>query len=83
MFAVFNLGKPFPTLCKHFPDKQVRREKGKQSTPMESTAFMCFQYDNILYLDFVDGGEMVVVEQSWTDILATLPAALARRVYGT
>ena len=50
---------------------------------MESTAFMCFQYDNILYLDFVDGGEMVVVEQSWTDILATLPAALARRVYGT
>lgn len=49
----------------------------------ESTASLCFLYNSMLYLDFVDQSEMVIVEQPWISILETLPAALARRVYGT
>ena len=44
---------------------------------------MCFRYKGMLYLEFIEENEMVVVEQPWIDVVETLPAALSRRVYGT
>lgn len=58
-------------------------EKSTEEMAAESTASLCFLYNSMLYLDFVDQSEMVIVEQPWISILETLPAALARRVYGT
>jgi U3 small nucleolar RNA-associated protein 4 len=44
---------------------------------------ICLRYSNILFQDFVNEKEMVVVEEPWRSVLEELPAALARRVYGT
>jgi len=56
---------------------------------------MCLRYNSMLHLDFVtsndgdgngneDGNvEMVIVEQPWLSVVASLPEALHRRVYGS
>jgi hypothetical protein len=36
----------------------------------------------MLYMDFIQGNEMVIVEQPWLSVVATFPDALQRRVYG-
>lgn len=43
---------------------------------------ICSHYTNMLYTDFVGPKEMIVVEQPWSEIVETLPAALQRRIYG-
>lgn len=43
---------------------------------------LCFHYNGMLYLNFVGQREMVVVEQPWLEVVATLPEAIQRRVYG-
>jgi len=43
---------------------------------------VCLNYNSMLHLDFLDGDEMVVVEQPWLRVIATFPEALQRRVYG-
>lgn len=92
MFAVFDLEKPFPTACKSFPEKHVRVKKRKRSLSvseakeaqeMKHTTTICYRYNSMLYLGFVNDGEMVVVEQPWMNVVANFPPALARRVYGT
>jgi U3 small nucleolar RNA-associated protein 4 len=37
----------------------------------------------MLFVDFVDENEMVVVEQPWMSVVATFPQGLQRKVYGT
>lgn len=44
---------------------------------------MCLQYSNLLFQEFLNEEEMVVVEEPWMSILEELPDALARRVFGT
>eukprot|EP00525_Craspedostauros_australis_P000837 CAMPEP_0198114670 /NCGR_PEP_ID=MMETSP1442-20131203/5989_1 /TAXON_ID= /ORGANISM="Craspedostauros australis, Strain CCMP3328" /LENGTH=217 /DNA_ID=CAMNT_0043772039 /DNA_START=357 /DNA_END=1009 /DNA_ORIENTATION=+ len=39
-------------------------------------------YTSMLFLDFLDANEMVIVEQPWLDVVATFPSALKKRVYG-
>ena len=43
---------------------------------------VCLRYNSMLYLDFIQGNEMVVVEQPWLTVMATFPEALHRRIYG-
>lgn len=43
---------------------------------------ICLRYGNMLFMDFIDDNEMVVVEQPWMDIVNALPDTLERRVYG-
>jgi len=49
----------------------------------ETTCAMCLRYNSMLYMDFVDNDEMVIVEQPWLNVVATFPDALQRKVYGT
>jgi hypothetical protein len=37
----------------------------------------------MLHLDYVGVNEMLVVEQPWLSIVATFPAALQRKLYGS
>jgi len=50
-------------------------------TTMRGT--MCLRYNSMLYMDFIGEHEMVVVEQSWLNVVATFPDALQRKVYAT
>lgn len=43
---------------------------------------VCLRYSGIIFQDFVDANEMVVVEQPWQSIVNTLPDALERQRYG-
>lgn len=43
---------------------------------------ICSHYRNVLYTGFLGPKEMIVVEQPWSEIVETLPAALQRRIYG-
>ena len=44
---------------------------------------ICLRYGHVLFQDFVNENEMVVVEEPWRNILHELPDVLERRVYGT
>jgi hypothetical protein len=48
----------------------------------ESNCTLCLRYNSMLYMDFIQGNEMVIVEQPWLSVVATFPDALQRRVYG-
>ena len=94
---VVNTDKEFPHHCRIFPETHVRGTKRKRSLSMSeqrsgdgdqpagksSTCTMCLTYNSMLFMDFVDDNEMVVVEQPWLNVVATFPDALQRRVYGT
>jgi len=43
---------------------------------------ICSHYKNMLYIDFLGPKEMIIVEQPWSEIAETFPAALQRRIYG-
>lgn len=43
---------------------------------------ICSHYKNMLYLDFLGPKEVIIVEQPWSEIAETFPAALQRRIYG-
>jgi U3 small nucleolar RNA-associated protein 4 len=60
-------------------------KKGKHS-PTESNNnnfTLCLRYSNVLFQDFVNEKEMIIVEEPWRSVLEELPASLSRRVYGT
>jgi len=44
---------------------------------------ICLRYSGIIFQDFLDENEMVVVEQPWLGIVNTLPDALERQRYGS
>lgn len=43
---------------------------------------MCLRYNGMLFMDFADANEMIVVEEPWLNVVSTLPDALQRKVYG-
>jgi hypothetical protein len=80
----------FPQKCLSFPDSHVRSRKRKRSqsdaNETETTASkctLCLRYNSMLGMDFIGSEEMVIVEQPWLSVVATFPAALERRVYGS
>jgi hypothetical protein len=48
-----------------------------------SKCTLCLRYNSMLGMDFIGSEEMVIVEQPWLSVVATFPAALERRVYGS
>lgn len=44
---------------------------------------ICLRYSGIVFQDFLDTNEMVIVEQPWLSIVNTLPDALERQRYGS
>jgi U3 small nucleolar RNA-associated protein 4 len=64
----------------HSPRHQ---EKKNANLGTNSNFTVCLRYDCILFQEFVEDNEMVIVEQPWMSILEDLPDALSRRVYGT
>lgn len=86
-----NLKEPYPTNYRFWPENHVRnvhrkRRRGQQdddTKPNGTTAIVFLRYNNMLYTNFIDNNEMVIVEQSWMNVLPTLPDALERKVYGT
>ncbi|KAG6832228.1 hypothetical protein H0H92_004193 [Tricholoma furcatifolium] len=67
--------------------KKRRRESAKTSTlPLSDDTHVDFKmimhYRPILYLDFLAGGELVVVERPLVDVLSDLPPAYFKHKYG-
>lgn len=92
----FDTKKKFPTACRAFPESSADIKKRKRSVSLASVASdaggvednsssctICNRYNGMLCTDFVGGNELVVLEQPWLDVVATLPDALHRKVYGT
>lgn len=95
-FVVYDLNEPFPKKCFTFPASHVRGQKRKRSASAADNALeesnseddlaqckLCLRYNSMLHLDYVGAKEMLVVEQPWLSIVATFPAALQRKVYGS
>ncbi|KAL3800453.1 hypothetical protein HJC23_011690 [Cyclotella cryptica] len=59
-----------------------KRHKSRPNDAIKNFT-ICLRYSNLLFQDFVNEKEMVVVEEPWMSILEELPDALARRVFGT
>ena len=54
----------------------------KDDDPSTRNCTICSHYKNMLYTDFLSPKEMIIVEQPWSKIVETFPAALQRRIYG-
>ena len=61
--------------------KAIEDEMSKDETNRNFT--ICLRYSGIIFQDFLDSNEMVVVEQPWLSIVNTLPDALERQRYGS
>lgn len=89
--------KPFPE--NHFKAKKWKKKFVKDRQRSESFSdkekktlkrddqnknfTICLRYSGIIFQDFLDDNEMVVVEQPWLGIVNTLPDALERQRYGS
>ncbi|TFK41379.1 WD40-repeat-containing domain protein [Crucibulum laeve] len=62
--------------------KKRRREAGGEEERPWRDYKMVTHYRPILYVDFLDKGELVVVERPLVDVLATLPPAYFKHKYG-
>lgn len=62
--------------------KSQNRPHQFNNDPNGRDCTVCLHYNSMLHLDFLDGDEMLVVEQPWLRVIATFPEALQRRVYG-
>jgi hypothetical protein len=92
-FVVFDLSKPFPTECLTFPEVHVRDKRRKRALPASEVTSedvveptqckLCLHYNSMLHMDYVGPDELLVVEQPWLNVVATFPAALQRRAYGS
>jgi len=61
--------------------KEVEKDLKKDEANKNFT--ICLRYSGIIFQDFLDDNEMVVVEQPWLSIVNTLPDALERQRYGS
>jgi hypothetical protein len=51
--------------------------------PIPSAATLLLSYNIMLYVNFIDDNELVIIEHPWRFVLPTLPDSLERKVYGT
>jgi hypothetical protein len=87
--VAIDIGKDFPQRCITFPAVHVRGKRRKRSNSeakekevIGTSCTLCLKYNSMLFMDFVDDREMVIVEQPWLSVVATFPEALQRKVYG-
>jgi U3 small nucleolar RNA-associated protein 4 len=64
-----------------FDAKEIEKNLKKDEANRNFT--ICLRYSGIIFQDFLDENEMVVVEQPWLSIVDTLPDALERQRYGS
>jgi hypothetical protein len=64
-------------------DVNMSTTNNKPVRSIHSSATVFLTYNNILYANFIDFNELVVIEQPWRFVLPTLPDSLERKVYGT
>jgi U3 small nucleolar RNA-associated protein 4 len=96
-FAVYDLAVRRPTQSRWLPEQHVRGRKRRRlysvtndptgdttnkQTREETTVTVCVKYTGVLFMDYMSDHEMVLVEQPWLSVMASLPDALDRRVYG-
>ncbi|ACI65996.1 predicted protein [Phaeodactylum tricornutum CCAP 1055/1] len=90
-FVTMSMDKSYPKFCRNVPEIHVRGRKRKRSLSVTSSdevdqsaaaCTCCLRYNSMLFVDFVDENEMVVVEQPWMSVVATFPQGLQRKVYG-
>jgi len=43
---------------------------------------LCLKYSGILFMEFIDEDELLIVEQPWMSVLNALPDVLQRKRYG-
>eukprot|EP00547_Thalassionema_nitzschioides_P004694 CAMPEP_0194217950 /NCGR_PEP_ID=MMETSP0156-20130528/22581_1 /TAXON_ID=33649 /ORGANISM="Thalassionema nitzschioides, Strain L26-B" /LENGTH=948 /DNA_ID=CAMNT_0038947129 /DNA_START=26 /DNA_END=2872 /DNA_ORIENTATION=- len=88
-FSIINMALAMPERCKIFPEKHLRGKKRKLDKeegavdPNNPNCTICMRYNSIIHNDFISDEEMVIVEQPWLSVFATLPGALERKVFGT
>jgi hypothetical protein len=75
-------GKTNGTIFISSEQKNQNRPHHFNTDPNARNCTVCLNYNSMLHLDFLDGDEMLVVEQPWLRVIATFPEALQRRVYG-
>jgi len=90
-----DLSQPLPEQARVFPPEHVRgkrkrkqRSEGQDQEPpsaaqLNTNCTICLRYNGMLFIDFIDANEMLVVEQPWLNVVRNFPAALERKVYGT
>lgn len=66
-------------------DKSLQQANNddEDEPPSSKNYTICLKYNDIMYMDFIQKDEMLVIEQPWLSVLDTLPNALERQVYGT
>jgi hypothetical protein len=89
----YRLDRPFPTNCVIYPPKQMIDPRNKrisqdaehisENASEGPECILCTRYQSVIYMDFVDKQELVVVEQPWLSVAAGFPAPLRRHMYGT
>ena len=85
------MNKSMPTHSRIFPETHVRGKKRKRQQSKDNedadidngNCTICLRYNSMLYMDFISKNEMLIVEQPWLNVVASFPAALERKVYGT
>lgn len=93
-----DMDKPMSKHCRVFPETHVRDKKRKRqskgqggkdrrnndaSVAGSGNCTICLRYNSMLFMDFISKNEMLVVEQPWLNVVASFPAALERKMYGT
>jgi hypothetical protein len=87
--CVVDMTKGLPKHCRAVPETRIRGHRKKAHTvasshdPYFGNCTLCLRYNSMIHTEFLSENEMVVVEQPWLSVLASLPAALERKVYGT
>ena len=81
-----DLSQPAPTRGREVPAKLFTGRKRKHHDKENnggSEAIISTRYPGTVLMDFVDGEEIVAVEQPYVNLIAELPSPLKRRIYGT
>ncbi len=64
-------------------DNKQNRRQGERGECHSTNFTICLRYSGMIFLDFLDNNELVVVEQPWLGIVNSLPNALERQRYGS
>lgn len=66
----------------HYANGNENKENSQDGTDENRNCTVCLRYNSMLYMDFIQANEMLVVEQPWLTVMASFPEALHRRIYG-
>ncbi len=63
--------------------RQTIDEENKVGLLENKNFTTCLRFSGMIFLDFLDENELVVVEQPWMEIVKTLPDPVERERYGS